>query len=145
MTGLYWAVVALAWVGSGVGVSTGDALQSLVMIGASLLLAGIAIWLRLGQPVAYRLEQDGLVIERRRGSTRIAGRVAPHHDKATLGLRLGSGGVYGYRGYFKLQGAGWARALATDVRRVVLINVGDRRVVLSPVDPAALVSEVRNA
>ena len=48
------------------------------MFAAALLLAGIAILLRVTQPTAYRLERGGLVITRRRGERRLSGRVEPH-------------------------------------------------------------------
>lgn len=112
---------------------------------AALALAVLALALRFTQPIAYRIEDDGLVIERRRGQTRIPGAVTPHVEKATLGLRLGTGGLYGYRGRFRVNGAGWARASVTDVRRSVLIRVDGRPVVLSPVDPAGFVEVVRDA
>ena len=135
----------LAWTGSGVGASSGNALQALVMLVVAIGLGGLALWLRYTQPTGYRLEADGLVIERRVGSTRISGRVERHVGKATLGLRLGSGGLYGYRGRFRITGGGWARSFATDVRRTVLIKVGGQPIVLSPIDPAGLVEVVRNA
>ena len=115
------------------------------MLSAGVVLGGIALWLRVTQPVAYHLDKDALVIERRRGSLRIAGRIEPHTEKARLGLRLGSGGLYGYRGRFRITGGGWTRSFATDVRRTVLIRVGGQRIVLSPIDPAGLVEVVRNA
>ncbi len=115
------------------------------MLSAGFLLGAIGLWLRVTQPVAYHLERDALIIERRRGSSRITGRIEPHTEKARLGLRLGSGGLYGYRGRFRVAGGGWTRAFVTDVRRTVLIKVGGRRIVLSPVDPAGLVEVVRNA
>jgi hypothetical protein len=112
------------------------------MLVVALALGGLALWLRYTQPLRYRLEQDALVIERRVGSTRIPGGSARYVGTATLGLRLGSGGVYGYRGRFRIGAGGWARAFVTDVRRTSLITVGGRSVVVSPVDPAALVQEV---
>lgn len=135
----------LAWTGSGVGASGGNGLQALIMLLVALLLAGLALWLRFTQPLRYRLEADGLVIVRRHGETRVPGRVARHTERATLGLRLGTGGIYGYRGRFRVSGLGWARSFVTDVRRVALIDVGGQRIVLSPIDPAALVQEVAHA
>ncbi|MCX6390903.1 MAG: PH domain-containing protein [Actinobacteria bacterium] len=142
VTVMFWGIVGLAWVGSGVGASRGDGLQAVVMLVVALLLGGLALWLRYTQPMRYRVEQDGLVIERRVGTTRIAGRIERHAGQATLGLRLGSGGLYGYRGRFRIAAGGWANAFVTDVKRSSLITVGGRSVVLSPVDPAALVQEV---
>ena len=142
---MFWGVVVLAWVGSGVGASRGDGLQAVVMLLVALLFGGLALWLRYTQPLRYRVEHDGLVIERRIGTTRVPGTIERYTGKATLGLRLGSDGVYGYRGRFRLSAGGWAHAFVTDVKRTSLITVGGRSVVLSPVDPAALVQEVAHA
>ena len=142
VTIMFWGIVGLAWVGSGVGASRGDGLQAVVMLVVALVLGGLALWLRYTQPMRYRVERDGLVIERRVGTTRIAGSIERHAGQATLGLRLGSGGLYGYRGRFRIAAGGWASAFVTDVKRTSLITVGGRSVVVSPVDPAALVQEV---
>lgn len=112
------------------------------MLVVALVFGGLALWLRYTQPLRYRVERDGLVIERRVGSTRLAGPIERYAGAATLGLRLGSGGLYGYRGRFRIAAGGWARAFVTDVKRTSLITVGGQSVVISPVDPAALVQEV---
>lgn len=142
---ILWAVVALAWLGVGVGLSGGDVLTAGAMIATGLLIALLALWLRGGQPVAYRIEPDALVVERRRGQTRLVGVVRPHDEGATLGLRLGTGGIYGQRGRAHMSTGGWARTIATDLRRSALIRVGTVPVVVSPADPAAFVREVRDA
>lgn len=142
---ILWAVVALAWFGFGVGLSGGDVVPAGAMIVTGLLIALLALWLRGGQPVAYRIEPDALVVERRRGQTRLVGSVRPHVEGATLGFRLGTGGVYGQRGRVRLSTGGWARTVATDLRRSALIRVGAVPVVVSPADPAAFVREVRDA
>jgi hypothetical protein len=125
--------------------SAGQTLGAAVLGLLALAFAAIAYALRRTQPVAYRIEPDAVVIERRTGATRIPGPVEPHLERVTLGLRMGSGGLYGYRGRFRISSGGWARAIVTDVRRAVLIRVGGRPLVLSPVDPDALVREVRDA
>ncbi|MGA0122687.1 MAG: hypothetical protein ACO3KD_06750 [Gaiellales bacterium] len=127
------------------GLSAGDGVQAGAMITAALLLAGLALALRAGQPVAYRLEDGALVVERRRGATRLIGPVRPHEEGAALGLRIGTGGVYGHRGRIRLSSGGWARAQATNVRRSALVRVGPHPVVVSPADPARFVREVRDA
>ena len=142
---ILWAVVALAWFGFGVGLSGGDVVPAGAMIVTGLLIALLALWLRGGQPVAYRIEPDALVVERRRGQTRLVGAVRPHDEGATLGLRLGTGGIYGQRGRAHMSTGGWARTIATDLRRSALIRVGTVPVVVSPADPAAFVRGVRDA
>lgn len=145
VTGLFWGVVGVAWLGCGVGLSSGSALTALGMLAGGLVLVGVGLWLRSTQPVAYRLERDALVIERRRGATRVPGAIARHTAPVRLGLRLGSGGLYGYRGRFRMAGGGWARSFATDLRRASLIDVGGRPTVVTPVDPEALIREVADA
>jgi hypothetical protein len=137
--------VIAVWVGAGVGATSGESVALGAMLAAALALAAIGYALRLTQPVAYRIEDDGLVVERRRGETRIAGVVEPFDGTATLGTRLGSGGLYGYRGRFRLSTGSWSRAFVTDVRRSTLIRVGGGAIVVSPADPTAFVREVRDA
>jgi hypothetical protein len=145
VTAIFWGVVGLAWLGCGVGLSNGSALQALGMLAGGLVLIAVGLWLRATQPIAYRVEPDALVVERRRGATRVPGAVARHAAPVRLGVRLGSGGLYGYRGRFRVDGGGWARAFVTDVRRAALIDVGGRPTVVSPVDPDALIREVADA
>ena len=45
VTVMFWGIVGLAWVGSGVGASRGDGLQAVVMLVVALLLGGLALWL----------------------------------------------------------------------------------------------------
>jgi Bacterial PH domain len=143
--GLFWGVVGVAWLGCGVGLSSGSLFTALGMLAGGLALVALGLWLRATQPMAYRLERDGLVIERRRGTARVPGAITRHSAPVRLGLRLGSGGLYGYRGRFRMAGGGWARAFVTDVRRASLIDVGGRPTVVSPVDPEALIREVAHA
>ena len=56
-------------------------------------------------------------------------RTTPEHLSAALRQRTG----------------GWAQAAVTDARRSVLIIVGGRRVVVSPLDPQGFVAAVRDA
>jgi hypothetical protein len=77
------------------------------------------------------------VIEARSRQTRIVGAVTSA-ESAVLGLRLlGSGGLYGYLGWFRV-GRGRARAFVTDRRRTVVVVVGETHVAISPVTPADL-------
>jgi len=138
-------VVVLAWFGFGVGLSGGDAVQAGAMITAALLVALLALWLRGGQPVAYRIERSKETWPAFADWCREVVWYRPHDEGATLGLRLGTGGIYGQRGRARMSTGGWARTIATDLRRSALVRVGAVPVVVSPADPAAFVREVRDA
>ena len=71
------------------------------------------------------------MVEGRARVTRIAG-VVGSAAPAQVGLRLvGSGGLYGYLGWFRVDGER-ARAFVTDRRRAVVITVGGSQVAISP-------------
>ena len=82
----------------------------------------------------------------RGGERRIDGAVANPRDGG-LGLRvLGSGGLYGYLGRFRLADhRGSARAYVSDLRRVTVVDVGAAAVAVSPADRAAFTEEALHA
>jgi hypothetical protein len=142
ITGIFWVLVAGVWIGSGSLLSSGKTGIALVMAAVAVGLAAIAIACRLRQPMGYAVEEDGLTVVRRRGSRRIAGalRAAKPRPFHPRDLRLlGSGGLYGYLGRFRLADEGSVSSFVTDGRRGVLVDVGDRRVLVSPRDEAAFV------
>jgi hypothetical protein len=106
-----------------------------VLAAAAALNAVLVVVFRRLQPVAYRIEPDALVIERREAAPRtFRGPVGePRVGRLTARL-LGSGGLGGYLGVFGLAGGGRARAYVTDRRRAVVVRVGDRDVAISPAD-----------
>jgi len=106
-----------------------------VLAAAAALNAALVVVCRRLQPVAYRIEPDALVIERRAARARIfRGPVGePHAGRLTARL-IGSGGLGGYLGLFGLAGGGRARAYVTDRRRAVVVRVGERDVAISPAD-----------
>jgi hypothetical protein len=73
-------------------------------------------------------------VERRAAAARrfVGGVSAVQPSK--LGLRVaGDGGVYGYLGQYRAEGR-TVEAFVTDQRRVVVLEVGDRHVAVSPAD-----------
>ena len=144
-TGLVWVVAVLLWAAGGGAFANGDTSVGALMIAAALVDVALCLWVRRIQPVGYRLEPDCLVVERRRaGDLRIPGPLGAV-TRQGLGLRvLGSGGLYGYIGRFRLRGGGMARAFATDLGRLVVVAVGEASIAISPADPAT-VPGVRDA
>ena len=140
-------VTRLVW-----GLAAGFGLLGLVLlavtepiVGVALLLAaavdgGLAWWFRAREPVAYLLEDDGLVVERRHaGPRRFVGTLADTR-RGKLGLRVaGDGGAYGYLGKFRADGK-TVSAFVTSQRDVVLLRVGDDRIALSPADPDGFIA-----
>jgi hypothetical protein len=123
------AAAAVSTAASGHGVEAG------VFAVAAAVIAAIVVVCRRLQPVAYRIEPEELVIERRGAGPRVfRGAVGePHAGRLTVRL-FGSGGLGGYLGVFALAGGGRARAYVTDRRRAVVVQVGDRDVAISPAD-----------
>jgi hypothetical protein len=141
-----WAAAALLWVLAGGALLTGASGVGIVMVLAAALVAGLCAYYRRRQPLGYRIEPGALVVVERAGERRIDGPVANARDGG-LGLRvLGSGGLYGYLGRFRLAGRkGPARAYVSDLRRVAVVDVGDVAVAISPKDKAAFLQEARDA
>jgi hypothetical protein len=145
-TALVWAAAAVLWALAGGALLTGESGVGLVMVGAAALIAGLCVYYRRRQPLAYRIEPDALVVVERGDERRIPGPVSNARDGG-LGLRvLGSGGMYGYIGRFRLKDRkGPARAYVTDLRRVAVVDVGHGAVAISPQDKAAFLQEARDA
>jgi hypothetical protein len=143
VTGVFWVLVAGVWVGSGILLSGGASGIGVVMAVVAVALAALAIGFRLLQPMAYSLAADGLTVVRRRGAFRVPGapRRAESRPFESRDLRLlGSGGLYGYLGRFRLSDIGSTGSYVTDGRHAVLLELGDGRVLVSPRDEAAFIS-----
>jgi len=143
VTGVFWVLVAGVWVGSGILLSGGAGAIGVVMSVVAVVLAVLAVTFRVLQPMGYALAPDGLTVVRRRGAFRVAGapRGAEPRPFESHDLRvLGSGGLYGYLGRFRLRDVGSARSYVTDGHHAVLLAVGDTRVLVSPRDEAAFIS-----
>ena len=139
MTRLVWALAGFLLVIAAV-VAANEPVAGGVLLLAALLDAGLGWWLRRREPVAYVLEDDSLVVERK-GSRpeRIRG-VAGGAHRGKLGLRVaGDGGAYGYLGKFRAGGE-TVSAFVTNRKDVVLVTVGGRPLALSPADPDAFIA-----
>jgi hypothetical protein len=145
-TALMWVAAAVLWALAGGALLTGASGVGLVMVAAAALIAGLCVYYRRRQPLAYRIEPDALVVVERGGERRIDGPVGNARDGG-LGLRVfGSGGLYGYLGRFRLAGRkGTARAYVSDLRRVAVVDVGPKTVAISPEDKTAFLQEARDA
>ncbi len=130
-TGLIWGVVALLWVASGSSAQAGRSGAAAAFAAAAAGIALLALVLRRAQPVSYRVEAGAVVIEGRRRSTRIDGEVGATVPVGASLRVIGSGGLYGYLGWFRADGLR-ARSFVTDRRRAVVVPVGAALLVISP-------------
>ncbi len=143
VTGFFWVLVAGVWLGTGSLFSDGAEGPGLLMGAVAVAFAAVAIACRMHQPTGYEVEPDGLVVVRRRGRRRFDGapsaaRPRPF-ERGDLRL-LGTGGLYGYVGRFRLQDVGWTSAQLTSGHDGVLVTVGERDVLVSPGDQAAFIA-----
>lgn len=95
----------------------------------------------------FELSKDALLVKRLFWSTRLplADLVTAECDPAAMrqSIRtLGNGGFYSYTGYYRNKALGSYRAYVTDLDRVVVLRFTDRRVVISPHDPARFLREL---
>ncbi|HMF05370.1 MAG TPA: PH domain-containing protein [Acidimicrobiia bacterium] len=139
LTRLVWALAAVLVVLAAV-VAASQPVAGGVLLLAALLDAGLGWWLRGREPVAYVLEDDSLVVERKSARPeQIRGVVRGAH-RGSLGLRVaGDGGAYGYLGKFRAGGE-TVSAFVTSRKDVVLVTVGGRRLALSPADPDGFIA-----
>lgn len=134
VTRLVWGLGAVFVLVGIVLLGTSSSLVGVALIVTGVLGTGMAWWLRSREPVAFVVADDGLVVERRAAAARrfVGGVSAVQPSK--LGLRVaGDGGVYGYLGKYRAEGR-TVEAFVTDQRRVVVLEVGDRHVAVSPAD-----------
>jgi hypothetical protein len=114
------------------------------VIGLAAAMAGIAAGCALLAPRAYVIEDGGLTVRRLLGAVRVDGplRVEPVEAKTLMGARLlGSGGLFGYQGLYRLDGANYAAAL-TARDRAVLVRGREGGALVSPDDREALLALV---
>jgi hypothetical protein len=141
-----------------------------VSVLATLLCAGSAVltaryappavawtaWLVLALPLAcapfvvrgYRVEGKVLWVRRLWWETRVSlhGLSEARHDPEALrrSIRLwGNGGFYSFTGWFRNRKLGTYRAYGTDPSNAVVIKLRQRTIVVTPHDPAAFVTAVR--
>ena len=108
------------------------------LIGLAAAMAGIAAGCALLAPRAYVIEDGGLTVRRALGAVRVEA-VEP---RQLLGARLlGSGGLFGYQGMYRPEGARYASAL-TARDRAVLVLGREGGALVSPEDREALLALV---
>ena len=93
-------------------------------------MAGIAAGCALLAPRDYVIEDGGLTVRRILGAVRVDGplRVEAVEARQLLGARLlGSGGLFGYQGMYRLDGARYAAALTARDRAVLVRGRRGRR------------------
>jgi hypothetical protein len=141
VTASMWAL-ACAFLVAGAVVVSGSA-AGLILVVTGLALAATSVWMRRLTPRAYVIGDRAFTIRRRSSEKRWPG-VATRARRGSLRLRLaGDGGVYGYLGRYRADGA-TVNAYVTDRARVVLIDVGGRTLAVSPQYPDRLVAGVEH-
>jgi Bacterial PH domain len=114
------------------------------LIGLAAAMAGIAAGCALLAPRAYVIEDGGLTVRRALGAVRVDGplRVEAVEQRQLMGSRLlGSGGLFGYLGMYRADGARYAAAL-TARDRAVLVTGREGGALVSPEDREALLALV---
>jgi len=145
-------VTVLIWL-LGIGLVVGGVLairQGGTPAGAILLAVGgslVAVhwWLRRREPRAYVVEEGALHVERRSAAPRRFAGPVRNVRRGALGWRVaGDGGGYGYLGRFRAEGR-TVSAYVTDRAKVVLLDVGEESLALSPDDPDEFVERFTSA
>jgi hypothetical protein len=114
------------------------------LIGLAAAMAGIAAGCALLAPRAYVIEDGGLTVRRALGAVRVDGplRVEAVEPRQLMGSRLlGSGGLFGYLGMYRVDGTRYAAAL-TARDRAVLVTGREGGALVSPEDREALLALV---
>ena len=119
---------------------TGSWLWYVNSIVPALVVGGALLFMVRG----YRLEPNRLLVERLFWSTTIelAGLETARHDPAAMkrSLRLfGNGGMFVIAGLFSNSRLGRYRAFATDPKKSVVLDFGNRKIVVTPGEPEELV------
>jgi hypothetical protein len=108
------------------------AFVALVVLGAACLAF---------RPTAFVLDERGLEIRRAVRGRRVPGPLSAERvsQSALVGARLvGSGGLFGYLGLFRIADGGRVVAALTARRSAVLVRGGGSGVLVSPADPEGL-------
>ncbi len=140
-----WLVGIFLWAASGGAFTNNEDTGGMILALSALGIAGLIFGCRRRQPLSYQVDDLGVVIEDRRGEEHIAGPVTLLQG-ARLGARvMGSGGLYGYFGRFRLKGGGGVRAFVTNRSAITILRVGEVVVAVSAADRAGFESELRHA
>lgn len=136
-----WALAIVFVLVGAVIAAFGSTASGIVMLAVGVLVVVLNVWMRRIQPLSYDVGADGLRVRRRSAApSSFAGRIG-RVRRGSLGLRVfGDGGGYGYLGRYRADGR-TVRAFVTDRRSVVLLDVGDAPIALSPRDPDQFVAE----
>jgi hypothetical protein len=119
-----------------------------LVVGILSLFACVLLMPLLWAPQGYALMGNVVTVRRRIGDVKI--RVAKMPERWTWtwwGLRLfGSGGLYGYFGYFMFKGIGRVHMYATNRHNLVLLaDQKGGKVLVSPNDPENFVHILRES
>jgi len=141
VTASVWALTA-AFLVVGIGVAAFSPGWGFVMLAVGVLLVVPIAWMRRIEPRAYVVEEGALSIRRRSASPlRFAG-IFSNGRRGSLGWRIaGDGGGYGYLGRYRAEGR-TVRAFVTDRAHVVLLEVGDAALAVSPIDADDFIARV---
>lgn len=133
--------VAIAFVPANGGAPT--LLVAMIAVVDLAVIATAALFLIRG----YRLDGDGLHVERLLWADRIPltalRRAWPDPKATSRSLRLfGNSGFFCIAGLFSNRTLGRYRAFATDPRRAVVLQIGERTVVVTPDEPLRFLAAV---
>jgi hypothetical protein len=109
---------------------------------ALVVLGALCLALR---PTAFVLDEHGLEVRRALRRRRVPAPLTAERVSlsALVGARLiGSGGLFGYLGLFKVDGGGRVVAALTSRRSAVLVRGRGASVLVSPADPDGLLRAV---
>jgi hypothetical protein len=134
VTALIWSVAAGLIAGGAIAIQHGASPAGAILLAVGGSLAAMHAWLRRLEPRAYVVEGDALRVERRRADSRRF--VGPFSN-----VGRGDGGGYGYLGRYRAEGR-TVSAFVTDRAKVVLLDVGDSALAVSPDDPDVFVETV---
>jgi hypothetical protein len=119
-------------------------------VGVPVFLAGIMGITWLFRVQGYAVSPGLLEIRRSGWTTRVPlGGLRSVGDATDLirgSIRVaGNGGLYAFTGWYWNRSLGRYRVWLNDARRAVLLDLGHRRVVVAPQDPAAFMEAIREA
>ena len=109
-----------------------------ILVGMLTLYSAVLGSLYLWAPRAYRVTDNKIIVKRLIGDFQITAAQKPKRWRWTWwGIRLfGSGGLYGYYGYFSFRGLGRVCMHATNRNNLVLVkDEKGGRFLLSPSEP----------
>jgi hypothetical protein len=111
-------------------------------LAAFVVLAVLGVACLAFRPTAFVLDERGLEVRRAVRGRRIPGPLSAERvaQSALIGSRLvGSGGLFGYLGLFRIADGGRVLAALTARRSAVLVRGGGSGVLVSPSDPDSLI------